>query len=271
VGVFEDTVRDAVLHLQYTVRAQDAAPAHCSVMFRFAAQGESAVDYPRLEAFVTKTRVKAEAGDVESEFMYGILLAGFPQLGHGARDALPWFLKAAQAGAPAAQYEVGSSLLHGIGCHCEATKGEVWLRKAAEADQADAQVTLAQYALRGSPDESATEQAKLWLERAARSGNHDGMLYLSALLAATPVTSLRDPARALHLLEAVKGDLRGDPTEFEIRAAAEASAGDFAHAVKSEHEAISSAKKLKWDLSLLKERLACYFNEQPWFGTLLPL
>ncbi|HYB63748.1 MAG TPA: hypothetical protein VEC59_00650, partial [Steroidobacteraceae bacterium] len=271
VGVFEGTVREAVLHLQFAVRAPDSAPAHCSVMFRFAALGQDASDYPGLRAFVSKTRVKAEAGDVPSEEMYGMLLEGFPQLGRGARDALPWFLKAAQAGAPTAQYEVGSSLLHGIGCRCEATKGEVWLRKAAEADQPDAQVTLAQYALRGSPDTAATEQAKLWLERAVKSGNHDGMLYLSALLAATPVNSLRDPARALHLLEGVKGDLRGDPAEFEIRAAAEASAGDFAQAVKSEREAIDRAAKLHWDLSSLRERLASYQNQKPWFGSLLAL
>jgi TPR repeat protein len=269
--VFEDTVREAVLHLQYPVRAADAAPAHCSVMFRFVAQGQHADDYPRLEALVKQTRVKAEAGEVQSEVMYGMMLAGLPQLGHGPSDALPWFLKAAQAGARSAQYEVGSSLLNGVGCHCEATKGEVWLRKAAEADQADAQVTLAQYALSGSPDVAATEQAKLWLERAVRSGNHDGMLYLSALLAATPVSGLRDPQRALHLLESAKRDLRGDPTESEIRAAAQASAGDFARAAKSEREAIDRATKLHWDLSPLQERLASYERQKPWFGSLLAL
>jgi hypothetical protein len=268
-GTFEDTVRRAVLSLEYPVRSPDAVPAHCHLMFRFVAQGEGPGRYPQLQALVKETRVKAEAGEVQAEVLYGMLLAGYPQLGHGPSDALPWFLKAAQAGARSAQYEVGSSLLHGIGCRCEATKGEVWLRKAAEADQPDAQVTLAQYALRGSPDVAATEQAKLWLERAVASGNRDGMLYLSALLAATPVAALRDPARALHLLESVKRDLPHDPTECEIRAAAQAASGDFAQAAKSAREAIGLATRLHWDLSPLNERLASYETRQPWFGNLL--
>lgn len=268
-GTFDDTVRQAVLRLEYRARAADTAPAHCRLMFRFAAQGQGAASYPKLESFVSDTRVKAEAGDVQSELMYGMLIAGYPQLGRSAGAALPWFLKAAQAGVPVAQYEVGTSLLHGMGCHCEADKGEVWLRKAAQADQADAQVTLAQYALRGSPDTAAIEQAKLWLERAVKSGNHDAKLYLSALLAATPVTGLRDPARALQLLESVKADLRGDPAEREIRAAAQASAGDFSRAASSERDAIGTAKRLHWDLAPLNERLASYEHQQAWFGNLL--
>jgi uncharacterized protein len=271
LGVFEDTVRRGMLTAQYRARPPGATPAHCRLMIRFVEATVSKANYPRLVELANVTEKKAEAGDLQAQTLYGMLLTGLPQLGHGPKDGLPWFLKAAQAGARTAQYEVGASLLDGVGCQCEATKGEVWLRKAAEADQPDAQVTLAQYALRGAPDAKDTAQAKVWLERAVANSSRDGMLYLSALLAATPVAELRDPKRSLLLLDAVKSDLPGDPAQFEIRAAAQASAGAFADAVKSEQRAISMATRLGWDLGPLNERLTSYQNQQPWFGNLLEM
>lgn len=268
VGVFEPTVRRAVLRIAFPARSADANPAHCNIMFRFVTPGGY---YPQLEAFANKMRTEAEAGDVEAEFVYGMVLAGFPQLNHSMKDALPWFLRAAQAGAPGAQYQVGESLMLGRGCQCETTKGEVWLRKAAEADEADAQVTIAQYALRGTPDESGSRIARTWLERAAKSGSHDGMIYLAALLAANPVAELRDPARALGLLDKVGKDMGGDPSEYEIRAAAQGASGQYAAAAQSESKALSMARSLGWDVSPLKERLEHYQSGQPWYGNLLAL
>lgn len=221
--------------------------------------------------FISDTHKKAEHGDVESQFMYGLLLSGVPQLGHKPEDALPWFLKAAQSGYRQAQYEIGSSLLVGRGCQCEENKALLWLSRAAEADQSNAQVTLAQLALRGTPDAADMKRAKFWLERAAARGDHDGMLYLSALLAGAPVPEFRDPARALSLLDRVNKDLGGDPSEFEIRAAAQAAAGKFDPAADSERRAISMASRLHWDLGPLNERLARYQAHQPWYGNLLIL
>lgn len=97
------------------------------------------------------------------------------------------------------------------------------------------------------------------------------MLYLSALLAATPVAGVRDPARALNLLDKVRKDLGGDPVEFEIRAAAEAASGAFEKAVNSERHAAAMATKLGWDLTPLNGRLARYQSGQPWYGNLLVL
>jgi len=116
-----------------------------------------------------------------------------------------------------------------------------------------------------------TGKAMTWLERAAASNNHDGMLYLSALLAATPVAELRDPPRALSLLDKVSKDLGGDPVEFEIRAAAQAASGDFRKATRSEHEALAKARQLQWDPTPLNDRLAHYQAGEPWYGNLLTL
>ena len=66
--------------------------------------------------------------------LYGMMIAGLPQLNRTYDQALPWFLKAAQAGAPYAQYQIGTGLLSGRGCQCDTGKGEIWLQKAAQAD-----------------------------------------------------------------------------------------------------------------------------------------
>jgi TPR repeat protein len=239
------------------------------MFYRFVQNGKNAADYPELARYVKETQDKAEAGDAGAQMMYGMLLVGLPQFNKPRREALPWFLKSAQAGTPVAQYQVGFSLLRGWGCDCEENKGLDWLRRAAVAGEPDAEVTLAMYALRGTPDEERVKQARLWLEQAATSGSHDGKLYLSAMLAAAPESDARDPKRALALLDEVFRGVSDDPTAFEIRAAAQASAGQFPEAVKSERKAVSMAGHLRWNLAPLNDRLAHYTANQPWYGDLL--
>ncbi len=268
-GTFERTVRTAILHL-HSPEDPRAAPADCSVMYRFVMAGST---FDGLKDFAKNVRVEAEAGKPAAQLTYGMLLANFPgELAVKKSDSVPWFLKAAQAGSPQAQFAVGTSLtLNGWGCHCDETKGEVWLRKAAEADHPAAQVGLATYALRGSPTEANTRLASVWLERAAKNGDQEGMFYLAALLAATPFADLRDPGRALALLEKVQGEFSNNPSLNEIRAAAQAGGGDFKAAVASEQHAIGSARVVSWNLAPLKERLARYQASQAWYGNLLAL
>jgi TPR repeat protein len=199
-----------------------------------------------------------------------MLLEGLPQLKGQRSDALPWFLKAAQAGAPLAQYQVGYSILKGWGCQCEEPKGMMWLRKAAAADQPDAQVTLAQATLRESQSVESVARAKVWLERAVAHDNRDAKFYLAALLAAAPLAEARDATRSAALLAQIFKAVDDDPTTFEIRAAAQAASGDFAKATKNQQKAVAMAKRLKWDLTSHNERLARYEAHEAWYGNLLP-
>jgi TonB family protein len=266
--VFEASVREAGLHFRYRADLADH-PVRCRLMVRFIAQHEGAESYPQLQSYVSATQKKAESGDVAAEYLYGLMLAGLPQLGYRQSSASPWFLKAAQAGLRDAQYMVGARLLSGVGCHCEENKALLWLRKAAEADESHAQVTLASYALRAGSDPANLRVARLWLERAAASGDHDGAYYLAALLAAAPEADMRDPKRALTLLDQVHAAVSADPTSYEIRAAAQAASGSPADAAASEREAIARAKRLQWSLTPLNERLARYESRQAWYGNLL--
>lgn len=238
------------------------------MMYRFSIES----GYSGVPEFAKHVRAEAEAGKPAAELTYGMLLANFPgQLGGKTSDSVPWFLKAAQAGSRQAQFAVGMSLLQGWGCQCDATKGEVWLRKAAEGDQPAAQGSLATYALRGSPSAANTQLASVWLERAAKNADPEGRFYLAALLAATPFAELRDPGRALGLVEQVKSEFSDNPSLYEIRAAAQAAMGDFKGAVSSEQRAISSARAVSWDVAPLQERLARYQASQAWYGNLVAL
>ncbi len=264
-GTFEASARQVVMGLRHPA---GTGVEHCRLMVHYDAGQDY---YPKLEAFAQQTLKDAQAGDPESQYVYGLMLAGLPQLGKSHKDALPWFIKAAQNGSAPAQYQVGSSLLYGIGCQCEVTKGSVWLKRSAEAGEPEAQVTLAAYALRGNPTAEDMGIAQQWLERAAAANDIDGNYYLAALLAAAPDAHMRDPQRALRLLETLRREMDSNPTVLEIRAAAQASAGNFSDAAATEQEAIAKARWLHWDLAPLNERLARYQSGEPWFGNLLIL
>src|SRR6267378_6832257 len=108
-GTFEPTVRDALLHSEFVSGPAGLSPIQCTMFYRF--ETRRAVGYSRLDAFVDETMAHAKAGDPSAQMLYGLLLVGLPQLNKPRSQALPWFLKSAQAGIPSAQYQVGYSLL----------------------------------------------------------------------------------------------------------------------------------------------------------------
>lgn len=270
-GYFEATVRDSVLRSVYLPARINGVPVATSVsmFYRFTVTGVRIQDYGNLDRRVKETKSKAEAGDPAAQMLYGMMIAGLPQLHQTYDQALPWFLKAAQAGAPYAQYQIGTGLLRGRGCQCDTNKGEIWLEKAAQADQADAQVSLAEYLLRDHPTPESVAGAMVWLERAAKQRNEAGELMLSAMLAASPSATVRDPTRALTLADTLEREYKIDPSFWEIRAAANAARGDYKAALKAESEAIDRATALGWDLSPLKSRESLYASQRPWSGNLL--
>jgi uncharacterized protein len=269
-GYFEETVKDSIMRSVYLparINGQPIATA-VSTFYNFT-MDVSIGDYGGLEKRVHDTLAKAEAGDPGSQMLYGMMIAGLPQLKQTYDQALPWFLKAAQAGAPYAQYQIGTGLLQGRGCQCDGGKGEIWLEMAAQADQADAQVSLAEYLLKGNPTPESVAGAIVWLDRAAKHGNSSAKLRLSAILAASPSKNLLDSSRALELTDSLEHEFKHDPSFWEIRAAANASRGDFRAATKAQTQALDEAKRLDWDLTALNQRQSLYTARQAWSGDLL--
>jgi uncharacterized protein len=268
-GYFDAAVRDSIMRSTFIpakINGQ-ATTTSVSTFYNFKLSGVSIQDYGNLEQRVRDTRSKAQDGDPSAQMLYAMMIAGLPQLNQSYDQALPWFLKAAQSGAPYAEYQVGLGLLQGRGCHCDRIKGEIWLQRAAQADQADAQVSLAEYLLKDQSKHDVVSGALVWLERAAKQGNSSAKFQLAAVLAAYPTD--RDPARALALTDSLERDYKGDPTLWEIRAAANASRGDYKAATRAESQAIAQAKQLGWDLAKLEQRQSAYAAGQAWSGNLL--
>jgi uncharacterized protein len=270
-GMFDRAVIDSVMRSNFLPARVNGEPlaTTISTYYIFTVTGASIADYSGLEGRVKNALTKAESGDTSAQLLYAMMISGLPQLHQTYDKALPWFLKAAQAGSPYAQYQIGTGLLQGRGCQCDATKGDIWLEKAAQADQADAQVTLAEYLLRDHPTQESVSGAVVWLERAAKHGSSSAKLYLAAVLATNPQSAVHDPARALELANGVMKDLKDDPTLWEIRAAAFAASGDYKGADKDQAHAIKQATALGWNLTPLQERQNAYASQQPWTGDLL--
>ncbi|HEY3785033.1 MAG TPA: energy transducer TonB [Steroidobacteraceae bacterium] len=266
-GVFDAAVRESLLHSRFAGSA--GKPIQCTSYYDFVNAGGFDVAPRNLLAYVEKVHAQAQAGAAGSQLLYGLLIAGLPQLQRPRSEAMSWFLHAAQSGSAVAQYQVGYSLLTGWGCQRDEKKALQWLQLAADHDQPNAQVTLAEYSLRGTPDEAQVRQAKGWLERAAASGSRDGKVNLAVLLAAGPYADVRDPARARSLSEEAFAGVEDDPTGLEIRAAAAANAGNFDTATTEEQKALGQASGLAWNLAPLKDRLSHYRSHQAWNGNLL--
>jgi TonB family protein len=269
-GVFDQIARYSIMRTTYLPARARGIPisVNQTFLYRFVVIGAKLADYKNLQEKVKSTLAKAEEGDAASQMLYGMMLSGLPQLKADYTQALPWFLKAAQAGAPWAQYQIGSGLLEGRGCQCDTVKGEIWLLKAAQSDESDAQVTLAEHLLHSVNDKEALAGALVWLERAAKQDNDAAKLYLSAVLAANSEQQLRDPKRALALTNGIRKSYGNDPSWHEIRAAAAAALGDYRGASREEDTAIETATILNWDLTLLKQRQSIYQAGRPWTGDL---
>lgn len=226
--------------------------------------------YGDLNRINTNLKYNADGGnDPRADLYYALLNEGAPELGGVPSTGLSWMVKAAQAGLPLAQFQVGYRLLIGLDCRPDPAKALKWLQMAAAKHETTADVILAVRLLSGTPDATATAAAKEWLEQAVAGGNEYGELYLSALLASAPEPQARDPKRALLLLDKIYVGVKDEPIAGEIRAAAQAGTGDFVDAIQSEQGAIAEAHKLGWDLAPLEQRLAVYAAHKPWYGDLL--
>lgn len=258
---FEESVMDSVMRTSYLPARIDGRPVATAVstLYNFKMLGTTISDYGDLATQVDNVERQAKTGDPSAEMVYGTMLAGLPQLKKTYDQALPWFLKAAQAGAPYAQYPVGLGLMEGHGCQSDTAKGALWLAKAAQADQPDAEVALADYMLRNNSDDKSLVAAKMWLERAVKQGNVYAKLRLSAILASSPSVDLRDPPRALVLAGEAKHEYRDDPSLWEIIAAA----------TRAEAHATRLATRLGWDLSPLQQRASAYASGKDWARNVL--
>jgi TonB family protein len=221
-----------------------------------------------------KVRANAELGVPDHQFFMGLAGSIDPLPGFSSDDAATMLLKAAQGGQRKAQRLVAERLRANEKClEQEKGKWERWLRASVRGGDNIARVQLASAMLEMQPlTPERLSESKSLLETAAESTEPYAVKHALAVLAASPIDEVRNPALAVKRAEFLRNEESvSDPASHEVIAAANAATGKFAAAVTSEKRALEKAKRLHWDTSLMSERLARYQNGQTWTGDLFAL
>jgi uncharacterized protein len=268
--VFDEAARAAIMHSLFRAKLENGAtvPCHIRAKLKFKLKGFPKGREDDIEKKFDATRVRAEAGDPEAQFVYGVLLLDRSDLNRKGERPMPWLLKAAQAGIAGAQYFVGVHALNGVLVERDPDKGVAWLSLAARAGHAQAQVALANYLVSTRTDDAVSAEARKLLEPALTAGSVEAKYRLAGLLATAPDASQRDPVRAVELIGDLRKLLDHDPALHEALAAALAAQGDFKSAVKCQTIALSRAMRLGWSTSPQKKRLKDYVAGKTFTGTL---
>lgn len=215
------------------------------------------------------SRSAAEAGDPAAEYLVGLAAMADTTVGVGAAQGRDLLMFSARDGNPQAQYWLAAQQRAAAACHAHAS-GAAWLEHAAKGGDSAAQLLLATQLLSGSPTEVQVSEARGLLERAAATDDYYVRKHVAALLAASPLAAVRDPATARQVAgRLASGDIQSDPQMFEVLAAAAAAAGDFSGAVSQQETAVHKARDLKWDTRPMEQRLSAYRDHRAWQGGLL--
>lgn len=143
--------------------------------------------------------------------------------------------------------------------------GEALLRARAESDDTAAQYELALLILAGklSADDPASSLA--WMER-AQSGSEDALNLYCWTLCTHRNPQLRDPARALTVLDDLKKLADGEPAYLDTVAACLAANDRFDEAITTQQAALDALAPSASDAARqsLNERLTLYRTQQPY-------
>ena len=245
------------------------------VLFRFTYAGFKDAKYrtKEFEKVALETLVKAESGDVQSQYEYAqtldagrILKLDIESLDLEYKASNKWYLESAQNGHPLAQYELGQNMMAGKGCEVDRDSGLKWLRAAAISGHPYAQEDLAMSTINDNDSDVDVERAMYWLRKAASSEVYPPKLFLAWELVANPSRSLRDGNEALRLLKVKPKYYFDEVRVFETKAAAYAEIGDFKAAIKWQKKALKKAKRLDWEIAVMNKRLSAYEKGLSWQG-----
>ncbi len=215
-----------------------------------------------------QARPAADGGDPAAGYVVGLTATLDSSLGISSARAGELLLASARDGYPQAQYWVANQLRYATACQGR-RDGNVWLSHAAQGGNAAAQVKRARDLLGPGASAAQIAEARALLEKAAASDSYYVMKHVTALLAASPVETVRDPATAQKVATRLAGgEIQSDPQMFEAVAAADAANGDYRGASATQQLAMRKAQTLGWNTRAMAERLATYKSGKPWRGDL---
>ena len=244
-----------------------------SVKYRYAYHLDGAeVRTYRLEKELEEDKRKASDGDPIAQYMYAQKLNIFrsfklylEKLNLEYQEANKWYLSSAKQGLPHAQFELGRNMISGRGCEVDVENGMKWINAAAVGGYSPAQYHVAQNIIQET-EETVKASAVAWLRNAAQAGYYPSKLLLAWELSTSSSDKLRNGKEALELLSSDPEDYFDEVRILETFAAAYAESGNYKKAIIFQKKALKKARKLDWDIPVMKERLDSYMAENPWRG-----
>ena len=264
---FSDAAINLFMRARFKPATQDGRPVesteHMKAIFNITGGSGVLWDIGELKAL----RERALTGDPSAQYQIALAATLDRSLGIPPEQAYTLLVSAAQGGNPHAQYFAATRFL--AVRNCGEDKSLPWLQAAAAAGDGSAQLLLARTLLTGNPSAAQIAEARALLERAAASESFFVRKQLIALLAASPLAALRDPATARAVAaKLMKSGVDADPQMYEAVAAAAAATGAFSAAGNAQGTALKRAREMHWNTRLIEERLALYRTSRPWTGDL---
>lgn len=133
---------------------------------------------------VEALRRKAGAGDAESCYQLGVLYDHGEQVQQSYKEALRWYLKAAEKGHERAAFNAGYMYMNGEGTDVSIEDALYWYNRAAEAGLAVAEYNMASFYQQGIEGylDSDPEKAAIWMQKSAEGGDVDAQLEYGVML-----------------------------------------------------------------------------------------
>lgn len=202
----------------------------------------------------------AARGDLSSMYRYAWMTQLVPinEYRESPARTLGLLYEAAKLGATAAYADIARKLQFGEGCDPDPSKADSWRQLAAHAGDAESLRWLADDAL------AAGGQGEFLhlLNAAARTNRPTDIARLAWIFATVDQHELRDPSKAMTMLEGIKSTYLDEVAWLEIRAAAYAALGQFGRARRSQRAAIREAGTHGLPTERPEQRLAIYSEDR---------
>ena len=120
---------------------------------------------------IDSIRYKAEHGDAKYQYAYGVCYEKGWGVDEDSKEALAWYLKAANQGNGPAYNSLGNFYRSGIGVTADAKKAFEWYLKGAAAKDDQAMLNLGNCYYYGMGTDKDVQKAVKWWDDAAKAGN----------------------------------------------------------------------------------------------------
>jgi len=209
------------------------------------------------------TQTLATAGNPHAQLLLGTYYQQFTDPAPDSASAQRWYAAASKQ-LVHAHYLLGQLLVND-----NPKQAFEHLQKAANQQHTEAEVALGEMYHTGRAVSPNAATALSWYERAMGKGNPRARLHAAWLLATSQEEFIRDPERALSLIQATAiHQPRWD--NLDTLAAAHAALGQFAKAAAVQQQAIAAADPDNVDaMQPLRQRLALYQSNKPYIELVL--